>query len=256
MLSNPFDLSGQVALVTGGNSGIGFGMAKGLLSAGASVAIWGTNKDKNSAAIEELRLIGDKVLAVRCDISDRPSVEAAFEETIKAFGKVDACFANAAVAASGKQSFLKMDMSEWDRVVRTNLDGTFHTFQTAARFMAENGGGVLVGTTSTAAVDGAPRSQNYAASKGGIISLVRGLAVELARYNIRTHALMPGWIDTPGTKKFTSRRAFKEPIQARIPLGRWGSADDFAGISVYLMSRGAAYQTGDTIIIDGGYSIF
>jgi NAD(P)-dependent dehydrogenase (short-subunit alcohol dehydrogenase family) len=256
MEPNPFDLTGQVALVTGGNSGIGLGMAKALLAAGASVAIWGTNKEKNSAATEELRLIGDRVLALECDVSDRPSVEGAFAETLKTFGKVDACFANAAIAGSGKHSFLKMETAEWHRVVRTNLDGTFHTFQTAARFMAENGGGVLVGTTSTAAVDGAPRSQHYAASKGGMISLIRGLAVELARYNIRAHALMPGWIDTPMTKKFTSRASLKEPIRARIPLGRWGSADDLGGIAVYLASRAAAYHTGDTIVIDGGYSVF
>ncbi len=255
-MADRFDLSGKVALITGGNSGIGLGIAKGVASAGANVAIWGRNADKNTAAKELLSTYGRRVLALECNVSDRAAVEDAFRQTIEHFGRLDGCFANAAVTGSSKHNFLRMSLSEWQQVLHTNLDGTFNTFQVAARYMAANGGGVLVGTTSTSAIEGAPRNQHYAASKGGMISMIRGLAVELARHNIRVHALMPGWIDTAMTKKLTTRAMLGDPIKARIPMGRWGTGDDFAGIAIYLMSSAAAYQTGDTIVIDGGYSLF
>lgn len=154
-------------------------------------------------------------------------------------------------------SFLEMSVAEWDRVLRVNLNGAFHTFRAAARHMVERGdGGVLVGTASLAAIEAAPRSEHYAASKGGMISMVRALAVELARYHIRAHAILPGWIETDMTANAIENSKFHGNVMPRIPMRRWGTGADFGGIAVYLMSDAAAYHTGDSFVIDGGYSLF
>lgn len=172
-------------------------------------------------------------------------------------GRVDGCFANAGVGGGGSASFLAMTSEQWHRVLRVNLDGAFYTFRAAARHMVERGGdGVLVGTASLAAVEGSPRSEHYAATKGGVISMVRGLAVEFARYNVRAHAILPGWIETDMTQRLTSNDKFRGNVMPRIPMRRWGAGDDFGGIAVYLMSSASRYHTGDTFVIDGGYSLF
>jgi NAD(P)-dependent dehydrogenase (short-subunit alcohol dehydrogenase family) len=253
----PFDLSGRVALVTGGNSGIGLGMAQALAEAGADIAIWGTDPQKNATAQAELERTGRHVLALRCDVGDEQAVEVAFAETLRVLGRVDGCFANAGVSGRGVASFLEMSGAEWDRVLRVNLNGAFHTFRAAARHMVERGdGGVLVGTASLAAVEAAPRSEHYAASKGGMISMVRALAVELARHRIRAHAILPGWIETDMTANAIGNPKFHASVMPRIPMRRWGTGNDFGGIAVYLMSDAAAYHTGDSFVIDGGYSLF
>jgi NAD(P)-dependent dehydrogenase (short-subunit alcohol dehydrogenase family) len=190
----PFDLTGKVALVTGGNSGIGLGMARAVAEAGADVAIWGTNPAKNAAAQAELAKTGRKVRAFVCDVSDERAVETAFAETLRVFSRVDGCFANAGVSGRGTKSFLEMSSDEWRRVLKVNLDGAFFTFRAAARHMVERGGsGALVGTASLAAIEGAPRSEHYAATKGGMISMIRALAVEFARHGVRANAILPGW---------------------------------------------------------------
>ncbi len=181
----PFDLSGSVALVTGGNSGIGLGMAEALAAAGAAVCIWGTDETKNAAAATTLATHGGRVLALRCDVGDEAQVDAALAHTVGELGRVDACFANAGVAGGGP-SFVDMTADEWRRVLRVNLDGAFFTLRAAARHMVARGsGGSLVVTSSLAAIEGAARSEHYAATKGGIISMMRGLAVELARRHPR-----------------------------------------------------------------------
>jgi NAD(P)-dependent dehydrogenase (short-subunit alcohol dehydrogenase family) len=256
-MSNPFDLTGRVALVTGGNSGIGLGMAQALAAAGADVAIWGTNAAKNDAAAEQLRSHGRRVLALRCDVGDEAAVEEAFAATLGTLGRVDGCFANAGVGGRGVASFLDMTTEEWNRVLRVNLQGAFYTFRAAARHMvARGGGGVLVGTASLAAVEAAPRSEHYAASKGGMISMVRAMAVEFARQGVRAHAILPGWIETEMTANAVATEGFRTKVLPRVPMRRWGRGDDFGGIAVYLMSDASRYHTGDTFVIDGGYSLF
>lgn len=254
----PFDLTGKVALITGGNSGIGLSMAKAVAEAGADVAIWGTNATKNAAAKAELVKTGRKVLALQCDVSDEKAVEAAFAETLRQLGRVDGCFANAGVAGrSGSASFVEMATEEWQRVLKVNLDGAFFTFRAAARHMVERGGGgVLVGTASLAAIEGAARSEHYAATKGGLISMIRALAVEFARHGVRANAILPGWIETDMTANAIGNEKFAKNVLPRIPTRRWGSGADFGGIAVYLMSSASSYHTGDTFLIDGGYALF
>jgi NAD(P)-dependent dehydrogenase (short-subunit alcohol dehydrogenase family) len=253
-----FDLTGKVALVTGGNSGIGLGMAEGLARAGASVCVWGTNEDKNAAALKRLQAHGGKAMALRCDVADEAAVERAFADTVSALGRVDSCFANAGVSGrGGAAGFTKMATAEWRRVMSVNLDGAFFTLRTAARHMVERGGGgSLAVTSSLSAMMGAPRSEHYAATKGAVISLMRALAVELARHQVRVNAIVPGWIDTPMTEVALHGEAFTQKVLPRVPLRRWGVGEDFSGIAVYLASDLSAYHTGDTLVIDGGYVLF
>jgi NAD(P)-dependent dehydrogenase (short-subunit alcohol dehydrogenase family) len=253
----PFDLTGKVALVTGGNSGIGLGIARAVAEAGADVAIWGTNAAKNEAARAELADTGRRVLALACDVGDEQAVADGFARTLSELGRVDGCFANAGVSGRGLKSFLDMTTEEWNRVMRVNLDGAFYTFRTAAKHMVERGGGgVLVGTASLAAIEAAPRSEHYAATKGGVISMCRAMAVEFARYGVRAHAILPGWIETNMTANAVANPKFAGNVMPRIPMRRWGEGDDFGGIAVYLMSSASKYHTGDTFVIDGGYSLF
>lgn len=254
----PFDLSGKVALVTGGNGGIGLGMARAMAEAGADIAIWGTNAAKNKAAQADLEKTGRKVLALQCDVTDERAVETAFAGTLRELGRIDGCFANAGVAGLGKTvSFTQMTTNEWSRVLKVNLDGAFFTFRAAARHMVERGGGgVLVGTASLAAIEGTARNEHYAATKGGLISMIRALSVEFARSGIRANAILPGWIETNMTANAIGNEKFVGNVMPRIPMRRWGSGEDFGGIAVYLLSSASAYHTGDTFVIDGGYSLF
>lgn len=253
----PFDLTGKVALVTGGNSGIGLGFARGVAEAGADVCIWGTNAQKNAAAVEALKPTGRRIVALECDVGDEKAVDAAFAETLKQMGRVDSCFANAGVAGFSNPSFTQMTSEEWHRVLRINLDGAFYTFRAAARHMVERGGGgSLVGTASLAAIEGAARHEHYAATKGGLISMIRALAVEFARHGIRANAVLPGWIETNMTQNSMANEKFTKNVMPRIPTRRWGTGADFAGIAVYLTSDASSYHTGDTFLIDGGYALF
>lgn len=257
MAYTQFDLTGKVALITGGNSGIGLGMARAMAQAGADIAIWGTNAAKNAAAKAEIEAIGVQVFAVECDVGDEAAVDAAFAQTVAAMGHVDGCFANAGVSGRGGATFLQMTSEEWHRVTRINLDGAFYTFRAAARHMVEQKiEGVLVGTASLAAIEAAPRSEHYAATKGGMISMVRAMSAEFARYGIRSHSILPGWIETNMTANAVNTDGFQKKVLPRVPMRRWGVGDDFGGIAVYLMSSASRYHTGDTFVIDGGYSLF
>jgi NAD(P)-dependent dehydrogenase (short-subunit alcohol dehydrogenase family) len=257
MAYTPFDLTGKVALVTGGNSGIGLGMAKGLMQAGAAVSIWGTSEEKNAAATVALRQVGDKVLALKCDVADEKQVNDSMAEVVSHFGRLDACFANAGVGNRNRNPFFEFETAEWRRVIGVNLDGVFFTFRAAAKQMVEQGeGGTLVATSSGTAIQGAARNQAYASAKGGLVSMVLSLATELARWKITANTIIPGWIETPMTSRAFGDEKFVGAVLKRIPARRWGTGDDFAGIAVYLMSDAARYHTGDTIVIDGGFSKF
>ena len=254
----PFNLTGRTALITGGNGGIGYGMARALLQSGATVSIWGSNTDKTAAAHAALAAeCGDaaKVHSSVCDVGDEAAVEATFAATVAALGPVHACFANAGVSSKGTP-LLDMSLEEFRRVQRINVEGVFLTLRTAARHMAAHGGGSLVATASTAAVEGAARNSHYGASKGAVTSMVRALAVELARHKIRVNSILPGWIETDMTQRSFANEKFAQAVLPRVPARRWGSIDDFGGIAVYLASEAAAYTTGEQFIIDGGYTKF
>jgi NAD(P)-dependent dehydrogenase (short-subunit alcohol dehydrogenase family) len=256
MAFKAFDLTGKVALVTGGNSGIGLGFAQGLAAAGADVCIWGTNAVKNGAAAAELEKQGTRVLALVCDVGDRDQVRAAFARTLDEFGRVDACFANAGIGSRGTP-FVEMSLAEWQDIFRINMEGVVHTFQAAIRHMMERGGGgSLVATSSGTAIFGAPRGEHYAATKAGLLALVRSIAVEHARHGIRANAVIPGWIETAMTDRALKTPAFEDRVLRRIPLRRWGQPGDFSALAVYLASDASAYHTGDTLMIDGGYAAF
>lgn len=252
----PFDLTGHVALVTGGNGGIGLGMATGLKAAGADVAIWGTNPDKNAAATAELEAIGEgKVAAFQCDVGDEDQVVATMAATVEALGKVDSCFANAGVGAGSPITDMSLDL--WRSVQRVNSEGVFLTFREATRHMVERGeGGRLVGVSSTSAIHGAARNIAYAHSKTGMLGMTRALAVELARHAITVNAIVPGWIETDMTQGAFGYQRFVDNVMPRIPHRRWGQPGDFSGIAVYLASGASAYHSGDAFVIDGGYTIF
>ena len=259
MHSNLFDLTGKTALITGGNSGIGLGFAEGVAKHGANVCIWGTNVEKNAAALQTLATYGTKVHAIQCDVSDEAAVEKSFAETLSVFGRVDACFANAGVG--GGAPFAELPTEQWRRVLNVNLDGLFFTLRCAARHMkerAERGdkGGRLIGTASLGALMGMARGEAYAGSKGAVISIMQGLAVEFARYGVTANSILPGHIATAMTEKTYANEKFHGAIMPRIPLRRWGTPSDFEGIAVYLMSNASAYHTADSFLIDGGFFVF
>lgn len=256
----PFDLTGRVVLITGGNSGIGLGMATGLAEAGAEVCLWGTNPDKNERALAHLSGIGPRVSAQVCDVADEAAVEACFAQTLDTHGRVDGCFANAGIGGRGTD-FDQMTREEWDRIISVNQSGVFYTFRAATRHMrkrAEGGDpfGRLLATASLAAISGQARGEHYAATKGGLISMIKALAVEYARYGVTAHTLLPGWIETDMTAPAMDNPKFMDAVSRRIPVRRWGEPRDFAAIAVYIMSTASAYHTAETFLIDGGYAAF
>jgi NAD(P)-dependent dehydrogenase (short-subunit alcohol dehydrogenase family) len=251
---NPADLQGHVVLVTGGNGGIGLGMARALAAAGADGAIWGRNEEKNRRAAEDVRTNGTRAIAIRCDITREAEVEAAFAETVATLGKVDSCFANAG-SPPGRIPFVEQQQREWREEFDVSLEGTMLTLRAAARHMIDRGeGGSLIAVSSLASDKGLARAEAYAAGKAGTIAIIRGLAVELARHRIRANTILPGFILTDMAPQFRSK-TFTEQVLPRIPARRWGDPADFGGIAVYLASRASEYHTGDAIRIDGGYAL-
>ncbi len=259
MAFTPFDLGGKVALVTGGNGGIGLGMAEGLAAAGAKVAIWGQNPDKNAEAEKTLKALGGEVLVQSVDVTSEQAVVDAVAEVINRFGRLDFCAANAGIG--GGAPFHEQTTESWRRVMTVNLDAVFWTFREAAKHMidranADDPGGSLLVTSSTSAIHGAPANEAYAASKTAVLGLIRGLAVEYARYGIRANAILPGWITSDMTARLQGWDKFNEKVIARVPMRRWGDRRDFAGIAVYLASDASRFHTGDSMVIDGGYTIY
>ena len=252
-----FDLSGQVALVTGGNGGIGLGMAEGLVLAGAAVAICGRSTEKLDAAVEHLhRLRPDaQVEAYRCDVSVESDVADVVGFTVDRFGRLDSCVANAGI--SGHVGVLDLTLEEWRRVMAVNLDGVFLTLREAARQMVDQGdGGALVAVSSTSSEHGAPLQAHYATSKAGVLALVRSMAVGLARHRIRANSLVPGWTLTELTAAGYEYDRFRDATIARTPARRWGRPEDFRTVAAFLCDRRNVFHTGDEVTLDGGYTVF
>lgn len=257
---SPFDLTGKVALVTGGNGGIGLGMAEAMAQAGAGIVIWGTNEGKNRTAEEALKKHGVKVFVQKVDVSQESEVVAAMKEAVAKMGRIDSVFANAGIGL-GARSFLEITVEQYRKVLSVNLDGVFFTLREAARHMHDRAsrgdkGGSLVGIASLAAIEGAARNQHYAATKGAVISMMKSIAVEFARDGVRANSILPGWIATDMTSGAQASTNFVDKVISRVPSRRWGQPEDFGGIAVYLTSNASAYHSGDAFLIDGGYAIF
>ncbi len=259
-MASLFDLSGKVALVTGGNNGIGLGMAEGLAQHGAAVVIWGTNTSRNAEAADRIRSHGGEVRHAQVDVSDEAAVAAAMQAIVDEFGRIDQAIANAGISISRKSVF---DITEDDfrRIEAVNVHGVLFTLREAARHMIvrhESGdsGGSLIGISSTSAIHGAARNEHYAATKGAVVTMVRALAVELARYGITANSVLPGWTRSGMTAGLQEWDKFNDAVIGRVPMGDWLDGSDFAAIAVYFASRGARHHTGDTVVIDGGYTIF
>jgi NAD(P)-dependent dehydrogenase (short-subunit alcohol dehydrogenase family) len=248
------DLRGRVVVVTGGNGGIGLGLAHAVAAAGATVAIWARNEQKNDAAVESLRAHGGTVHAAVCDISREDDVARAMAGTVDALGKVDVLIANAGV--NRKTPFLEMTLQEWREVFGINLDGTFLCTREVARHLVARGeGGAIVIVSSIVARYGAPTMEHYAATKAGLVSLARSLAVELARHRIRCNGLLPGWTETELADEWLEDARFVDAVTKRTPARRWAVPADFAPAAVYLADPSLLFHTGDVMTIDGGYSV-
>ncbi len=256
----PFNLKGKVALVTGGNRGIGFGMAEALAQAGADVVIWGSNAEFNKAAEGKLTSYGVRIKAQQVNVADEKAVAEGMEEAVAAMGRVDTVIANAGIGG-GAKSFSEFPTDVYRRVLSVNLDGVFFTLREAAKHMvaratAGDPGGSLIGVASLAAIEGAARNEAYAATKGAVISMMKSIAVEHARYGVRANSILPGWIATDMTAGAQESKAFAEKVIPRVPARRWGEPADFGGVAVYLASDASSYHSGDSFVIDGGYTIF
>ena len=256
-----FDLTGRTAVITGGNGGIGLGIAQALALSGCNVSIWGRNAEKNKAAAATMAGGPGKVDTRVCDVTDPASVKQAMQAVLDSFGRVDGCFANAGIGGGGRKSFIDRSEEEWRTMFATNLDGVFHVFQAAARHMTDRAKagdpfGRLVATSSLASLFGTARNEHYAGTKAAINALCRALAVELARYDVTANAILPGWIRSEMTARVMADDKFVSAVMPRIPVRRFGDPSDFGGIAVYLMSKASSYHTADCFVIDGGYTAF
>ena len=255
-----FDLTGKVALVTGGNSGIGLGMADGLAMHGATVVIWGTNADRNAKVVKELSAHGGTVVADQIDVTDEAAVAAGIERIVADHGRLDQAIANAGIAIPRKNLF-DISIEDFRRMEAVNLHGVLFTLREAARHMIARGeagdaGGSLVSVASTAAIHGAARNEHYGATKGAVTSMTRAMAVELAQYKISVNCVLPGWTESGLTEKAMAWDKFNANVISRVPMGGWLKGSDFSAIAVYLASSASRYHTGDSIVIDGGYVIY
>ena len=248
-----FDLEGRVAIVTGGNGGIGRAIALGLAGAGAAVAIFGRNDAKNAAVLDELQSIGTQAMALQVDVTDRDGLEPAFRRVEEALGPVDILVNNAGIAnLSG--GVLEEDPADWDHVIETQLNAVFLLSKTAARSMKEHQGGKIINLASMYSYFGSGLVPSYSAAKGAIVQLTKSMAIELAPHNIQVNAIAPGWVRTDMTAP-VRETPMGDEIVARTPAGRWGEPEEMAGTAVFLASRASDFVTGVTIPVDGGYSV-
>jgi 2-deoxy-D-gluconate 3-dehydrogenase len=248
-----FDLGGRVAVVTGGNGGIGRAIALGLGEAGASVAILGRNDEKNQHALSELKAIGVPSIAVKIDVTDRVALGPALSRVASELGDISVLVNNAGnVSLSGGILHEKPD--DWDNVIETQLNAVFLLSKLAAQLMMSRQGGKIINIGSMYSFFGSGLIPSYSAAKGAIIQLTKSMAIELAPYNIQVNAIAPGWIETDMTFPVKTM-PLNDEILSRTPAARWGQPEEIAGTAVYLASRASDFVTGATIRVDGGYSI-
>ena len=251
---NPFDLTGRVAVVTGGNGGIGLGMARGLAAAGAAVAVVGRNADKNKNAAAELKTLGVESAAFEADVAREDAVERLVADVRERFGRVDVLVNNAGINI--RKAPQDYSLAEWREVIDVNLTSAFLLCRAVYPLMKAQGGGKIINIGSMMSIFGASFAGPYASSKGGIVQFTRATASAWARDNIQVNAVLPGWIDTDLTRRARSQvPALHDAILARTPAGRWGVADDLSGIAVFLGGPASDFVTGTAIPVDGGYSI-
>jgi 2-deoxy-D-gluconate 3-dehydrogenase len=254
MATSLFDLSGRVAIVTGGNGGIGLGMAGGLAEAGAAIAVVGRNEAKSAAAVTGLKQRGAKAISVAADVTDKSAVAAMVERVRRELGRIDILVNNAGINIRKPPQAL--DIEEWESVIKTNLTSAFMCSQAVYPAMKAAGGGKIINIGSMMSIFGASFAPAYAASKGGIVQFTRSCACAWAADNIQANAVLPGWIDTDLTRRARQEiDGLHDRVLARTPAARWGASSDFAGIAVFLASPASDFVTGTAIPVDGGFSV-
>ncbi len=249
-----FDLSGRVAVVTGGNGGIGLGMARGLARAGAAVAVAGRNQEKSAAAVAELEALGAEAAAIPVEVAAEASCRAMVAAAVERFGRLDILVNNA--GTNIRKQPQDYALQEWETVLSTNLTSAFVCSQAAYPEMCKAGGGKIINIGSMLSIFGVAFAPAYAASKGGVVQLTKALATAWAKDNIQVNAVLPGWIDTELTRQARAQiDGLHERVEARTPAGHWGHPDDHAGVAVFLASGASDFITGTAIPVDGGYSV-
>jgi len=253
-MKNMFDLTNKVAIVTGGNGGIGLGMARGLASYGATIVVAGRNTDKSAKAVKELQGLGAKASSIAVDVKDEASVKAMVADTVGRYGRLDVLVNNAGINV--RKPPHELSLAEWREVMDTNLTSAFLASHAVYPHMKKGGGGKIVNIGSIMSIFGARFAPAYAASKGGIVQFSKVCANAWAKDNIQVNAVLPGWIDTELTRRGRAEiEGLSERVLARTPAGRWGVPDDLAGIAVFLCSAASDFVTGTAILVDGGYAI-
>jgi 2-deoxy-D-gluconate 3-dehydrogenase len=252
MILEKFSLKGKSGIVTGAGSGIGKGIATGLVQAGAELVIAGRNLEKLEAAAEEMRQFGGPVIPAQADISKMEDIKGLVDRAVKEFEKIDFLFNNAGIIRRNpSEDFLEKD---WDDVIDINLKGPFFLAQAVARVMiSQERKGKIINTSSLIAVQGGKRVPAYAASKGGLAQVTKSMANDWAKYDILVNAIGPGWVSTELTEPLRQDKERFTEITGRIPLGRWADPEDLAGAAVFLASDASNYITGQTIFVDGGW---
>jgi 2-deoxy-D-gluconate 3-dehydrogenase len=248
-----FDLSGNVAIVTGGNGGIGRGIALALAAAGADVAIAARNEEKTAAVVAEIEALGRRALGVACDVLSKADIDAAVAATIETLGRPSILVNNSGIARGGRPE--RMSEQDWDEVVDTNLKASFLFAQAVHPSMRELGRGKIINIGSEYSLFGSAQVVSYSASKGGVVQLTKSLAVAWAPHNIQVNCIIPGWIVTDMTAAGHANPDFNAQILARTPSGRWGQPEDCGGPAVFLASRASDFVTGVSIPVDGGYAV-
>ncbi|MES2999105.1 MAG: glucose 1-dehydrogenase [Pseudomonadota bacterium] len=249
-----FHLDGKIALVTGGNGGIGLGMARGLAKAGATVVLAGRDREKSAAAVAGLQAEGLKADAIEADVTDEASVTSLFAQLESRHGALHILVNNAGTNIRNWPH--EMSLEDWNKVMDTNLTSAFLCSRAAYPLMKRAGGGKVINIGSMLSIFGAPYAPAYGASKGGVVQFTRSIATAWAADNSQANAVLPGWIDTDLTRKARDDvKGLHERVLSRTPARRWGEPADMAGVAVFLASSASDFVTGTAIPVDGGYSI-